>query len=111
MAKNVKVDFRLQEGEELIKKGKANYASNLINKQGGELYLTNQRLIFKAHGLNVGDKMTIINIDDIMTFEKATNMIVIPNGLRIITQDGHKYKFVVYGRKKWVNELSKLING
>lgn len=105
------VDFRLNEGEKLIKKGKANYSSSFFNKQGGKLYLTNQRLIFKAGNVNLGDSLMDIALDNVIAFDKAMNMFIIPNGLRIITKEEEEYKFTVWGRSSWVKEISRVING
>ena len=46
--------FELRQGEQIIKEGKANLQREW-ETVGGKLYLTNQRLIFEAHKLNVCD--------------------------------------------------------
>lgn len=44
--------FALRDGERIIKEGAANLQKN-IETVGDKLYLTNQRLVFEAHTLNV----------------------------------------------------------
>jgi len=44
------VDIQLLAGETVLKRGKANKFT-LINSQGGELVLTDKRLIFNGHGV------------------------------------------------------------
>jgi hypothetical protein len=109
------MNFKLLDGEKVIKQGKAN-RSTIINAQGGELTLTNKRLVFVGHGMNIGEGTVSINLEDILTFGKASTLVIffplpVPNAFKVVTQQGKKYKFTVGGRKKWVAELSNAING
>lgn len=108
--KNKIKDFELLAGERLLKKGSANYSKSQFNNQGGRLYLTNKRLVFKAHLINIGDKLTVVNLADIISVKKARNMGLIPNGMKVITRDGEEHKYSVWGRKKWLASISDLIN-
>ncbi|MHB9131511.1 MAG: hypothetical protein ACYDBB_10535 [Armatimonadota bacterium] len=44
----------LQTGEAILKQGKANKFSLFVS-QGGELTLTDRRLVFTGHGVNIGN--------------------------------------------------------
>lgn len=104
--------FNTMEGEKVIKQGKAN-KTGLFQGQGGELILTNKRLVFLGHGMNVGNDAASANIEDIMSFGKAFTFIIwapipVPNAIRVLTKQGKALKFTVYGRKKWIKELEQL---
>ena len=108
------MNFRMQEGEQIIKQGKAN-RSKLLVAQGGELTLTNKRLIFVSHGMNIGEGTISIDIDEIMTYGKAFTFSIwfplpIPNAFKVVLRNGSMYKFTVSGRGKWLNEVGGLIN-
>lgn len=109
------MDFKLQEGENIIKKGGANL-SNVLNAKGGKLYLTNQRLIFIGHGMNIGNDAYTVNLSDIMYAKKAPTInimllfIPVPNAIVIGTNNGKATKFTVTGRKKWLKEISNAVN-
>ncbi|MTI66299.1 MAG: hypothetical protein FH753_06830 [Firmicutes bacterium] len=108
------MNFKMLDGEKVIKEGKAN-RSNFINAQGGKLYLTNKRLVFVGHGKNIGEGTIAVELNEILTYGKAFTFsiflpIPIPNAMKVVTQKGKKYKFTVYGRKKWIKEINNKIN-
>lgn len=108
------VNFKMQDEEKVIKQGKAN-RTNFFNSQGGELVLTNKRLVFVGHGKNIGEGTVSINIDEIMVYGKASTFVIflplpIPNAFKVVTQQGKKFKFTVGGRKKWIKEISQVMN-
>ena len=109
------MNFRLQEGEKVIKQGKAN-RSRLLVAQGGDLTLTNKRLVFVGHGVNVGEGTISINLDEIMVYGKAFTFsiwlpIPIPNAFKVVLNNGNMYKFTVSGRGKWLAEVRNIITG
>lgn len=109
------MDFKLQEGEKIIKEGWANI-STVLNAKAGKLYLTNQRLLFIGHGINIGNDAYTVNLSDIMYVKKSATVsfwalfIPIPNAIVVATNSGNVTKFTVRGRKKWVKEISSAIN-
>lgn len=105
--------FNTMDGEKIIKQGKANKTS-ILQAQGGELVLTDKRLVFLGHGMNVGNDAANINLEDIVSYGKASTFLIwmpipIPNAIRIVTKQGSAIKFTVSGRKKWLNELGQLL--
>ena len=51
----------LRQAEKVVKEGAANLQKNL-ETVGGKLYLTNQRLVFEAHKLNVQGGATEVEL-------------------------------------------------
>lgn len=108
------MNFKLLEGEKILKEGKAN-RSSLVNAQGGKLYLTNKRLVFVGHGKNIGEGTIAADIKDILTYGKASTFTIflplpIPNAIKVVLSSGSKYKFTVFKRKEWLKELKNVIN-
>ena len=99
----------LLENEKIIKEGFANLQKNL-ESVGGRLYLTNHRLIFEAHQLNIQGGTTEINLSNIQSIHKCWTKFldrvpVFPNALSLMTANGSEYRFTLYGRKKWSSAI------
>ena len=108
------MDIKLLDGENQIRQGKAN-TSTLIGGKGGSLILTNQRLIFLSHGLNLTQGGTNIELKNIMSVSPAFTVsiffpIPIPNSIKIRTQDGKVHKFVVTKRQEWISQITNEMN-
>ena len=93
---------------DVIKEG----ASNLImgfESVGWKLFLTKDTLLFYSHNINSKLKRHAVPIplDDIFKVEKCSTLGLVPNGIKIITAEKN-YKFVVFKRKEWINEIKKL---
>ncbi|WP_411348691.1 GRAM domain-containing protein [Paenibacillus sp. WLX2291] len=98
--------MELLPGEYVIKK---NIMANLfkgIEAVGGFMQITNQRIVFKAHALNVQTGPVDIWIEDIVQMGKRNTLGLVPNGMRIIVANGTEYRFVVWKR----GELMALID-
>ncbi|BDH63021.1 hypothetical protein MTP04_31510 [Lysinibacillus sp. PLM2] len=89
----------------LVEKTPANLFKG-VQAVGGQLTITDKRLIFKAHKLNIQGGTTEILISDIDSVDKASTMKIIPNRMIVKTKDGKVFKFVVYKRDKLVNLLT-----
>lgn len=92
-------------GETVLKKGGANHFAG-IEAVGGHLYVTNKRVIFESHPLNLQNHILIIELGDILELGKRNTLGIVPNGIFIECRNGHNEKFVVNGRKKWMEEIS-----
>ena len=104
---------QLSDQEELLKTGKANLQRGL-ETVGGALYLTNLRLIFEPHALNVQTVYEIIELNDIkqvtLGWTKFLGAIpLFPNVFTVVTID-KKFDFTVFGRKKWAASVSQRIS-
>jgi len=109
------MNVQLPQGEVIIKEGAANLQKG-IETVGGKLRLTNQRLLFKAHKLNVLGGTTEIELTDIKSshvcWTKLFGLIpFVPNSLAVLTNDGNEYRFVLFDRKAWVAAIDAQKNG
>lgn len=93
------------DGETLLRQGPANHFKG-IESVGGRLYLTNRRLLFRSHRLNVQNHELSIGLGDIEAAWPARTAWVVPNGLRVATAGGVE-RFVVEGRKQWADEIAR----
>ena len=91
----------LMDGEEVVMKKAANH---LVSNQfvGGKLYLTNMRVVFVSHGLNLINHEISFFYQDIYSCVKSK----LGNGMIIITENGEEFPFVVWGRKVWIAEIN-----
>ncbi|MCE9529846.1 MAG: hypothetical protein K8T89_01695 [Planctomycetes bacterium] len=93
------------EGETLLKQGAANHAKTM-ESVGGWLYLTNRRFLFRPHRYNIQKQEVSIPLREIVDAQVCLTAFVIPNGLLVVTSRG-KERFVVEGRRSWVEEIRK----
>ena len=107
----VNYDF-LNPGEQIQMEGPANKQQFLGINKGGRLILTNQRLVFLAHALNLGSKFDEIPFSQIAVSGKTLNIFCpSPNMIKVITLDGKSHQFVVSGKQKaeWLQKISELV--
>lgn len=102
--KKFQVERPLLENESLIKEGGANHFKNMEGV-GGWIYLTDKRILFKSHSVNIQKHELSIPLHKISEAKACMTFRVIPNGLRIQTTDGNEEKFVVEGRSDWVKNI------
>jgi len=100
---------KMNQNEQIIKKGAANLQKN-IETVGGKLYLTNQRLVFEAHKINIQGGSTEIELVNIQSLEKCWTKYlglfpIIPNSLAVYTKKGREYRFVLFGRGAWATAI------
>ncbi len=94
-------------GEDLVKEGGANHFRN-IEAVGGWIYLTDKRLFFRSHSINVQRHELSIPLEKISEAKPCRTLGIIPNGLEIMTTDGDKEKFVVDDRKEWSRKILEM---
>jgi len=99
------VQTQLNLSEQILKQGSANLQKG-IETVGGKLYLTNQRLVFEAHAINVQGGNTEIALSDIQSLVKCWTKFLgfiplTPNSLEVHTKENVKYRFVLFGREVW----------
>lgn len=100
---------QLSVDESIVKEGKANLQRG-FETVGGQLYLSNQRLIFEAHSFNIQTGSSVIslkNVTDVVTcWTKFLNLFpLMPNSIKVITKAGEEYRFVVFGRDEWLRSI------
>ncbi len=98
----------LEPGEEIKREVPATLFKGMEGV-GGKLFLTNKKLIFKSHALNIQKGQTDIAFKTICRVEKREARKIRYPGICIQTRDGKEYKLVVYGPEVWVAELNARI--
>jgi len=73
-----------------------------LKADGGMLYLTGKRLIFKPHKLNTRSHQVIVPLSGIKSVDRYKSLGFINNGISVATVYGIKYKFVVEKADKWL---------
>src|SRR5215212_1763560 len=96
----------LRPGEALVRESRANMQRG-IESVGGHLYLTDQRLIFESHKLNVQRGPAEIPLGEVAGMRKEwtkfLNLIpTAPNTLAVTTAGGDAYRFVCSKRDDWI---------
>jgi len=99
------MNTELLPGESVTKDGAANLQCG-IESVGGKLYLTDRRLVFESHSMNVQTGVTEIPLADItataLCWTKFLNLIpMVPNSLAVTTRQGQQHRFVLFGRDVW----------
>lgn len=93
---------------EVIMEGGGNHFKG-IEAVGGWIYLTSEHIIFKSHAFNVQKHEIIIPLNQIVNAKATFTLGFIPNGLKIIKNDGIVEKFVVDNRKTWAKKINDAI--
>jgi len=99
---NIQIDLIENEKIEFAKG--ANHFKG-IEGVGGKLFVTDKRIVFKSHSINIQNHELIIEYPDIQGVEFFNTLGVFPNGLKIIMVSGKQEKFVVWKR----STIKKLI--
>jgi hypothetical protein len=96
------------EGEDIVFQGPANHFLKFEGR-GGWLLLTNRRLIFRSHGVNIQNQPLEIPIAAVRSAVASRTLGIIPNGLQVELLDGHHERFVVNQRNTWEQKISSLV--
>ena len=88
----------LDEAEKVEMEGPANLFRG-VEAVGGKLFLTNDRVIFKSHKLNINTGQSDISYDIISEVSPRRTGKLVDNGLRLTLVDGREYDFVVSNRE------------
>jgi len=88
-----------------IRSGMANIYYSATKSDGGRLLLTNQRLIFCAHALNINPNLYWeISLKDVDRAENGLNLLI-SQRIKIFDRKDNETTFVVYGGKTWIAEI------
>jgi hypothetical protein len=96
--------------DELIFETPANHFKG-IEAVGGKLVLTDKRLIFKSHRLNIQNHQLTINLSDVTQVDKYKTLGLVNNGLSIQITRQTTEKFVVEKIDEWLSHLNGTKNG
>jgi len=78
-----------------------------VEAVGGRLTITNERLLFNPHMINIQTEPVEINMADIIGVEKRNTMGLVPNGIKITNRYGSEFKFVVYKRAQLIDLINQ----
>nr|WP_054549311.1 hypothetical protein [Lysinibacillus sphaericus] len=93
-----------------IRSGMANIYYSATKSDGGRLLLTNQRLIFCAHALNINPNLYWeISLKDVDLAENGLNLLI-SQRIKIFDRKDNETTFVVYGGKTWIAEIEWALN-
>ncbi len=97
--------FELKKNEQILVDRAASLFRG-IEAVGGRLKLTNQRLIFEPHAINIQKQTLEVLLNQIQEVKPRNTLGIVPNGILIKLVSGQEYKLIVWKRK----ELIELIN-
>ena len=106
IGKNIKPE--LTQDEDIEIEGPANLFRGMEGV-GGKIFLTNKKVIFKSHKINIQKGQIDILYENINEIIKRKTAKIIDNGIRIKTIDGNEFDFVVNEREKWIEKLNEKI--
>ncbi|HEY3476910.1 MAG TPA: TIR domain-containing protein [Anaerolineales bacterium] len=90
----------LEENESILYEGIASHGTG-VKKVGGHLFLTNQRLIFKSHILNIKASEWHVFLQDVLDVTPSLALGFVPNEISVKTKSGLE-KFIVFERNTWL---------
>jgi GRAM domain len=67
---------------------------------GGKLFVTDRRIRFESHPLNVQCGATEILLSEVKAVSRCTNLGWLPNGLLVETTEARTHRFVVWNRQQ-----------
>lgn len=97
------------DGEEVLFHSPGNHIRG-VESVGGWLMLTDQRLLFRPHGLNIQKAEWSAPLSDLVRMEPKRTFGILSNGLRAQTTTGEEH-FVVENRESWLREVGLAMNG
>ena len=71
--------------------------------------MTNKKLIFKSHKINIQKRQTNIEYSTIKEVVKRKTAKLVDNGIRIISNNGEEFDFVVNERDLWFEKINERI--
>jgi hypothetical protein len=105
------MNISLMPGETVVKESRANLQRG-PETVGGHLYLTDHRLIFESHRLNVQRGATIVPLSDVVevtpVWTRFLNLVpLLPNSIRVRTREGEERRVVCSKRGDWMAAIER----
>lgn len=99
------METTMNSDERILRRGAANLQRG-AETVGGELFLTDQRLYFRSHALNLQTGATELPLSQVRhtrpCWTRFLGLIpLLPNSLEVRLADGAAHRFVLVGRKEW----------
>ncbi|MGE8036841.1 PH domain-containing protein [Lysinibacillus sp. NPDC093692] len=103
-------EIEMNTNEFPIRTGLGNMYYSLTKSDGGRLLLTNQRLIFCAHAINLNPNLYWeVSLEDVDRVELGLNLFITQR-IHVIDDGENETIFVVYGGKNWISELEHVLH-
>ena len=93
------MSLELKDGEVILADAAANLVRG-IESVGGRLLVTNSRLVFRSHTVNLQRMPAEVPLDQIAQILRHNYLGIVPNGIRVRLKSGVEYKFMVWGRSR-----------
>jgi hypothetical protein len=93
-------------GEVVVLSGEANIMRHGL-ASGGKLFLTGLRLRFCANRASLEVDDLSFPLARVVSLERCRTFGIVPNGLKLVLEDGRKIRFVVYSSQDWVDAFAK----
>ena len=77
--------------------------------KSGQLFLLSDELVFQSHGFHLKNDTTRIGWSEIKEVRSFSTLLIIPNGLNIITRDGKQERFILNNRREWQEKIEQMI--
>jgi hypothetical protein len=103
-----KISVALNDGEVIEHEGAANLFRGM-EAVGGKLMLTNKRLVFKSHKLNIQSGETSLELGEINEVIPRKTAYLLNNGIRMMKVSGEHFDFVVYERQDWLSKINEAL--
>lgn len=101
-----KITVKISDNERIIREGGANHFKGMEGV-GGKLVLTNKRLIFKSHKLNVQNHQDNFELEKIERLRTNKTLGFIANGLIVELANQERHRFVVDAPQDWIEIILK----
>jgi hypothetical protein len=95
-----KPSVELHKDETVIRDGWANHFVGSLSDTG-HLFLTNRRLIFHAHRMNLFGVNGALPVGDVREMIPGR----VPTELTLVLADGSRHRFAVWHRKTWMRDI------
>jgi hypothetical protein len=102
-----KVIIDLNSAEIVVREGGANHFKG-AEGVGGKLALTNKRLVFKSHQLNVQNHAESFLLENVRQVAAVKTWNLFKNGLRVMLTNNEVHQFVVDEPAEWIREIENL---
>lgn len=100
--------IKLNENETVLLEENANHFKGL-EAVGGRIYITNSRVIFKSHSLNIQNHEVSFLWDEIESTSRYKSLGLVNNGLELHLKNNKNEKFVIENIEAIILEINKHI--
>ncbi|OCK42497.1 hypothetical protein BA195_09985 [Tenacibaculum soleae] len=100
---------KLDKNEQIEVHGPGNLFKG-VEAIGGKIFLTNKRVIFKSHKINIQKISIDINYFNIKQINRTKTVKFIDNGIKITTKNHKEYNFVFNERDLWFSKINERLN-